>query len=491
MPTFPGAVNTALLDGQPAHAADLLGVQRIMVGPAWLNLLSDQFGGVADGSTDNSAALTAAIAALPATGGTIFLPPQASPYVFASAWNFASKSFIRIRGGGPVTGGGSAAGTLVKFTGTSGPLVSAGSSTSLELEDLLVQWPAAFTGTVVDFSGSLLNRISRCLFQATGGGSAAAVIVGLDNAMRAVIERSVFHNAAVGIQGIATAGHSSNVVTIRECNFSSGTPNGDISTAHISNPGQGWRIEGNAFEMGQLAGNCAALTTPLASGFGTKISGNWIGDTGANAVTLLSLGSGAMVEGNYIGGSAASTAMSVVNSAGGVTILGNQLDTHSVGVLLGSSVNRFLYANQRATVTTEISGTPTSGMIVVGGQQTLYGTSTISGTLQLLGAERRSIRGPAFSSPYTPDATVAERTEMTLTGALTVNAPSNGASGQRLEFWWLQDATGGRVVTYNAAYKTTGAAAFVTTASTLTLDVFECAADNTTWRLISRITGQT
>jgi hypothetical protein len=31
----------------------------------------------------------------------------------------------------------------------------------------------------------------------------------------------------------------------------------------------------------------------------------------------------------------------------------------------------------------------------------------------------------------------------------------------------------------------------VTTLSTLTLDVFECAADYTTWRLISRITGQT
>lgn len=103
----------------------------------------------------------------------------------------------------------------------------------------------------------------------------------------------------------------------------------------------------------------------------------------------------------------------------------------------------------------------------------------------------RSSESPAFASTYTPDCGNAHSKYMTLTGAITVNAPSTTGGpqkGMHLRFFWQQDATGGRVVTYNAIYKTGGAPAFVTTLSTVTIDEFEY--DGAAWRIVSRITGQ-
>lgn len=60
---------------------------------------------------------------------------------------------------------------------------------------------------------------------------------------------------------------------------------------------------------------------------------------------------------------------------------------------------------------------------------------------------------PAFAASYTPDPYLGQYIEMTLTGAITVNAPVSPYSGQLLTFVFIQDGTGGRVVTWNAVYK--------------------------------------
>jgi hypothetical protein len=111
---------------------------------------------------------------------------------------------------------------------------------------------------------------------------------------------------------------------------------------------------------------------------------------------------------------------------------------------------------------------------------------------------RRYRNAVAFASTLTPDLAVADQWEMAaLTGPVTVNAPVNTTGpaaglgllgGSELLFKWLQDATGGRVVTYNAIFLTGGGVAVVTTLSTVTMDYFVW--DGTNWRLVSRITGQ-
>lgn len=59
-----------------------------------------------------------------------------------------------------------------------------------------------------------------------------------------------------------------------------------------------------------------------------------------------------------------------------------------------------------------------------------------------------------YTSPFTPDCYSHSSTiRMVLGGALTVSAPTNPGRGLRLRFIFQQDATGGRVVTWDAAFK--------------------------------------
>lgn len=424
----------------------------------WVDITHPAYGGKADGVTDNSAAFVSALAALPSTGGTIFFPPSASAYIFASAISLVGKSFVRLRGAGPTYGGGAATSSLIRFTGTSGPLVAASGTTGIELEDLYVQWPSAFTGTVVDFSGVLSgNVLRRCFFSANGGGSSAAVIVGLDNAQRVTIERTQFHNAQVGIQGLATSGHFSIAIKIRDCNFSSSV--GDIAVAHISNVHQNWVIADNVFEMGQSAGNCSIIGAPLSAGTGVQFTGNWSGDQGANAITQVNAGNGWLVAGNYFAGASATTAIAVPNSSNGVTIIGNKFDTSfSVAVAIGTTVNNFLLGpNDHSGATTYLTGTPNSGgMVLTNGTISFYGAINFTSALSANKNFQRSTQTPTETVLVSGvDATLGEHVSVTLTAARLVGAPLNPALGDHLYFTLTQGGAGAFAVTWNAVFKVT------------------------------------
>jgi hypothetical protein len=66
---------------------------------------------------------------------------------------------------------------------------------------------------------------------------------------------------------------------------------------------------------------------------------------------------------------------------------------------------------------------------------------------------KRSRQAPAYAASLTIDATAGEIVDVgALTGAITINAPTNPVAGQELIFLLLQDGTGGRAVTWNAAF---------------------------------------
>lgn len=76
---FPDVVD-AIVDGQTTErAAQVIGPQRITVGPAWVNVKSDQWGGTFDGVTDVAAALQAAENAAQTAGATVYYPPAVYP----------------------------------------------------------------------------------------------------------------------------------------------------------------------------------------------------------------------------------------------------------------------------------------------------------------------------------------------------------------------------------------------------------------------------
>lgn len=119
-----------------------------------------------------------------------------------------------------------------------------------------------------------------------------------------------------------------------------------------------------------------------------------------------------------------------------------------------------------------------------------YDDSVVPVAGVFLSSLRLSETHPAFAASVTPDATTATIWEPgAATAGVTYNAPTNPALGQILVIVTTQDGTGGRTITYNAAFKTAGAAAVSTTLSTKNIDVFFY--DGTNWRIVSRITGQT
>lgn len=59
----------------------------------------------------------------------------------------------------------------------------------------------------------------------------------------------------------------------------------------------------------------------------------------------------------------------------------------------------------------------------------------------------------AYAATITPNGALGERVIVgALTGNLTINAPSNPRTGGMLSFGFAQDATGGRTITWNAAF---------------------------------------
>lgn len=93
------------------------------------------------------------------------------------------------------------------------------------------------------------------------------------------------------------------------------------------------------------------------------------------------------------------------------------------------------------------------------GRHNSLGTS-YNGQISWNSSAQDSVVTPAaFATPYTPDADLAEVNVMpALTANLTINAPANPWRGQRLHFFFTQDATGTRTVTFNSVFKKAGAA---------------------------------
>jgi hypothetical protein len=67
-----------------------------------------------------------------------------------------------------------------------------------------------------------------------------------------------------------------------------------------------------------------------------------------------------------------------------------------------------------------------------------------------------AVLAPAYAATVTPDPDGGGETVVNvgaLTGNVTIGAVANPMPGQRLFFLFTQDGTGGRTVTWNAAYK--------------------------------------
>lgn len=379
-----------------AHTAGF--TVRNVVAAGWLQGLDDgrgapvydvkRYGAVGNAVADDTAAIQAAIDALPTAGGVVFFP--SGTYLCASSLVISSsKRNVQLVGEGGMSAGASVPSTLL-FTGTgSGSFINAQHSTSFRVSDLAVYYnDPAFTGHVIDIrntSGSdpAFWRVERCNIGGyTGITAGSAIGISLDKAIDGTIEQCHFFKCSFAIKGVSSGSNYSNGIVIRGCVFHTS------ETAHIRNAAQSWLIQGNVFESLRSGGAGAILNESGVAMQGVTIESNWYGDitaaVGGNQINAQF--SGVAILGNYFGANSGVTTILVANSSAGFVINGNKFDFGDTGISLGTSCTQYnIGMNEFANITTPYGGTTTGGfgmnftLAAASQMMTLRNTSTTDG----------------------------------------------------------------------------------------------------------------
>lgn len=296
-----------------------------------------------DGLSWGTALLTlqAAVAALGAAGGTIFV----------GGGNFATAAVIDCDGitggiaiegvGNPVSlTGADTPGTTITFTAAAGNLFTYRNTDGFTLRGLRLKYTHAayagdlITGSNVGGADPHFPLFDRCVIAGTAAAKAARSLINLNRSIGAVVRGCYLLYADKGIIGrdgdgsVATV--YSNVCTIEANEFS------HITTAPIWAAGQSWRVVGNTFEPLD-SGKAGAYDSDPAAGVGSTYSiglvweGNWHGDVGVdggewikNLKTL-----GGSIAANYFAtvGTVGASIVFAATASQGLSIRGNRFDS--------------------------------------------------------------------------------------------------------------------------------------------------------------------
>jgi hypothetical protein len=127
----------------------------------------------------------------------------------------------------------------------------------------------------------------------------------------------------------------------------------------------------------------------------------------------------------------------------------------------------------------------TGGLTVSAGGASITGAFTTSDGVTVGGALTHSTQSIAFASTITPAASAGEViTVGALTANITVANATSPAAGQVLTFIFTQDGTGGRTITWGAAYKT----AWQPVAAASSISTVSFVYDGTNWQQLANAT---
>lgn len=181
----------------------------------WLNVKA--FGAAGNGTTDDTAAITAALAAVPSNGGVVYFP--AGNYLITSGLK-ATVNGTRMVGDGW--------GSRIQYDGSVvATAVSATGNIRLFMSDLRIsQLNASHLGTAVDLSNTNSGVVERLLIDG-GGASGVAPLTGISLAAATchyvVVRDCRINYGGAGAKGvnISAAAHSN---TVQDCHM---VPQGD------------------------------------------------------------------------------------------------------------------------------------------------------------------------------------------------------------------------------------------------------------------------
>lgn len=329
------------------------------------------FGAVGDGVTDDTAALQATLAMLPAAGGEIFV---GSRFACSSPLVLDGLRSTVLQGIGGITAGAAPRSQIIFTQAGAASALSCRSTYGISVRDVsVIATNAAFSGTLVDFSHSALATdaaymtIQRSLLQAPAN---CPQMLDLNKAIIGTFEQALFSGpAARAVRGMAN-GTYSNSHAFTTCTFVGQT------NAPVLSPGQAWSFSDGCTWEALAGGNAGGITW----GAGTQPQGLgvdacWFGDatnpTVGYWIDFETAGGGISIRGNYFGAGAAGVLIDVPG-LNGIEIVGNKMDqcTYGVNVQAAAAVNGLTVMNDDSTcVTSGVNlgaGAVTRGLIMDG-----------------------------------------------------------------------------------------------------------------------------
>lgn len=336
-----------------------------------------RYGAVGNGSTDDAAALQAAIDALPTEGGEVLVPE--GDFVIASTIDLEDRRSIRIYGVSKPTGGALTA-SILRCTQTTGSRIFNARTTAGVLFDSLMirQTGVGFTGHVIDYdhsataSDSAFGGVRDCLID---GETTAASLVHLKKS----ICMSVIGNHLIGgtcaILGGGTASYANAISVTNNLFIGQGT-------AAIVDPGeisQAWFVNCNAFEP-KADGTAGAIYT-TARMTNITFTGNWLGDANATG-SWISCGAmdGCVIQGNLISTGAKGIEVTGALNNVGNTVTGNTFATLTTALDISTPLtwSGNYESNFFFTVTNSILGSVANGRSQNDSQTTHTGSQLFS-----------------------------------------------------------------------------------------------------------------
>jgi hypothetical protein len=235
------------------------------------------FGAVGDNVADDTAAIQAAIDAVPTSGfpsssGGIIVFPRGI-YRFTQL-DLDGKVNLTLQGSGGRVGGTQ----LRSSYAGSGAILSCHSVNSLRIEGMgVIAENTAFTGVVIDCDGTAIaptnfvNLSEVYIFQ-TADAAATSIGVSLEYVLSSEVSRCYLAGCKAGILGRRSGASFSNSITVNDCTFAG------QAVASILNPYDVWRVRDCTFEpiVGNVPG--AILSEASIPVQGLYIDRCWTGD---------------------------------------------------------------------------------------------------------------------------------------------------------------------------------------------------------------------
>ena len=397
------------------------------IGSLWSNnrgISKDQiinvkaYGAKGDGTTDDTAAIQAAIDAAELVRGTVFFPTGEYKITAALVCDVQGVSLIGVSSNGTL--GSATIGSAIKQITTTVDCLKI-KADGITVQDLQLNGPSSGTGRglVIDTEVSgpptqyqvTVRRVRARNFGGDGVVALKSEQLTLDTVL----------STANGGKGIYIDLSGSSVPTnplLINCRASSNTGTHQI---HIKDA------------IGPVLINCQALT----------------GTAGNANLRLQNCSAPSVINGDYESGGD----FGIQVSGSGGSIRDADFISVTTGINVTSWTDGMIEGCRFTSTVTNSIATDSATRISVSS----LADSSVSGINPNAVSEvtllwRRQV--VAYAASITPNPTKGEYVEVgALTGGITINAPTRPAKGLLLTFRFLQDATGGRAVTWNAAFK--------------------------------------